>query len=121
MAGSHTNVTANTYDPYSITGFSELISLVQRKLVFVKISAPYQNSKSAPLYEDTRVIGQTIMVNGPDMVVFGSDWPHIASKEGNGAAGGRLNPQDFRIIDDAGLIKQTVEWAGSAEQVWCCL
>ncbi|KAL1597029.1 hypothetical protein SLS60_008611 [Paraconiothyrium brasiliense] len=40
MAGSRTNVTANTYDPYSITGFSELNSLVQRKLVFLKISAP---------------------------------------------------------------------------------
>jgi predicted TIM-barrel fold metal-dependent hydrolase len=94
-----------------------MIDLVQRKLLFVKISAPYQNSKLTPLYSDMRVVADTIMANGPDMVVYGSDWPHTASKEGNAAAGGRLSPQEFRKIDDAGIIEQTVEWAGSKQQV----
>lgn len=57
------------------------------------------------------------MLNGPEMVVYGSDWPHTASKEGNAAVGGRLSPQEFRKIDDAELIAQIVRWAGSEQQV----
>lgn len=117
MAGSRSNITANTFDPYTIPRVSEVISLIQRKLLFVKISAPYQNSKLSPLYEDMRVIGQKIMIDGPEMVVFGSDWPQTSSKEGNAAVGGRLNEQEFRKIDDAALIEQTIEWAGSEQQV----
>ncbi|OAL51423.1 amidohydrolase family protein [Pyrenochaeta sp. DS3sAY3a] len=117
MVGSRTGNYSDTIDPYTIEGFPELIKLIQQKHVFVKLSAPYQNSKLAPLYEDMRVVADVIMANGPDMVVFGSDWPHTASKEGNAAAGGRLSPQEFRKIDDAGLIAQTVRWAGSEQQV----
>lgn len=117
MVGSKTGNMSDTIDPYSIKGFPELIDLVQRKLVFVKISAPYQNSKMGPLYEDMRIVTETIMLNGPEMVVYGSDWPHTASKEGNAAAGGRLSPQEFRKIDDAELIAQIVRWAGSEQQV----
>ena len=76
MAGSKANITSDTIDPYTIEEFSELIDLMQRKLVFVKILAPYQNSKLAPLYEDMRVIADTIMLNGLEMVVYGLDWPH---------------------------------------------
>ncbi|KAF2629844.1 amidohydrolase family protein [Macroventuria anomochaeta] len=117
LVGSRTGNMSDTIDPYTIAGFPEMIDLVQRKLLFVKISAPYQNSKLTPLYDDMRVVADTIMANGPDMVVYGSDWPHTASKEGNAAVGGRLFPQDFRKIDDAGIIAQTVEWAGSKQQV----
>jgi predicted TIM-barrel fold metal-dependent hydrolase len=90
--------------------------LVQRKLLFVKLSAPYRNSKLEPLYEDMRVVAETIMINGPEMVVYGSDWPHTASREGNTAAGGTLSPQEFRKIDDDGLISQMIQWAGSEQQ-----
>jgi len=117
LVGSCTGNMSNTIDPYTITGFRELIDLVQCKLLFVKTSAPYQNSKLTPLYNDMRVVADTIMANGPDVVVYGSDWPHTASKEDNAAAGGRLSPQEFRKIDDAEFIAQTVEWAGSKQQV----
>lgn len=117
MVGSKTNRTSDTIDPYTITGFSEMIDLVRRRLLFVKISAPYQNSLKAPLYDDMRVVAQTIMLNGPEMVVYGSDWPHTASKEGNAAAGGRLSPQEFRKIDDQALLKETIEWAETPAQV----
>lgn len=47
MVGSKTGNMSDTIDPYSIEGFPELIDLVQHKLVFVKISAPYQNPRWA--------------------------------------------------------------------------
>ncbi|KAL4900393.1 hypothetical protein BDW74DRAFT_188243 [Aspergillus multicolor] len=114
--GSRTNNTRNTIDPFTIPGFSEVIDLVRNHHLFVKISAPYQNSKQEPLYSDMRVVAETLMINGPDMVVFGSDWPHTASKEGNGP-GGPLVPSDFRDIDDYGIRNQTLEWAGSQAQI----
>jgi predicted TIM-barrel fold metal-dependent hydrolase len=114
--GSKTNNTMNTLDPYQSKGFRELIDLVQRKLLFVKISAPYQNSKQDPLYEDMRVVAQTLINAGPDMVVYGSDWPHTASKEGNGP-GGPLVPSDYRVINDAALVEITKDWAGSEAQI----
>lgn len=116
MVGSRTNDPRNTVDPFTIPGFREVIDLVRNRHLFVKISAPYQNSKQEPLYSDLRVVAETLMLNGPEMVVFGSDWPHTSSKEGNGP-GGPLVPQDYRDIDDEAILKQTLEWAGSQAQV----
>lgn len=116
MVGSRTNDPRNTVDPFTIPGFREVIDLVRNRHLFVKISAPYQNSKQEPLYSDLRVVAETLMLNGPQMVVFGSDWPHTASKEGNGP-GGPLVPQDYRDIDDEAILNQTLQWAGSQAQV----
>ncbi|KAL3260928.1 hypothetical protein ABHI18_004200 [Aspergillus niger] len=116
MTGSRTGNPINTIDPFSILGFREVVDLMQRHHLFVKISAPYQNSRNEPLYSDLRVIAETLMLYGPDMVVFGSDWPHTASKEGN-EAGGRLVEQDFRDVDDRAILQQTLEWAGTQAQV----
>jgi predicted TIM-barrel fold metal-dependent hydrolase len=80
--GSKTNNTRNTVDPYRRTGFSEVIDLVQRKMLFVKISGPYLNSKLPPFYKDMHIVTQALMINGPDMVVYGSDWPHTSNEEG---------------------------------------
>ncbi|KAL4994464.1 hypothetical protein BDV10DRAFT_203799 [Aspergillus recurvatus] len=116
MVGSRTNNTRNTIDPFTISGFREVIDLLQNHHLFVKISAPYQNSKQDPLYNDMRTVAETLITSGPDMVVFGSDWPHTASKEGNGP-GGPLVPSDFRDIDDDAIKNQTLEWAGTQAQV----
>ncbi|KAL4914786.1 hypothetical protein BDW62DRAFT_204292 [Aspergillus aurantiobrunneus] len=114
--GSRTNEPRNTIDPFTIPGFPEVVDLVRNHHLFVKLSASYQNSKHEPMYSDMRVIAETLMIHGPDMVVFGSDWPHTSSKEGNGP-GGPLVPQDFRDIDDEAILQQTLAWAGSQAQV----
>jgi predicted TIM-barrel fold metal-dependent hydrolase len=115
--GSRTGNHTDTTDPYQKPGFKEVIDLVQRKLLWVKLSAPYQNSKDAPLYKDMNVIAQELLSHGPDMVVYGSDWPHTSSKEGNAAAGGRLFPQDYRVIDDAKILAQYQEWCKTSEHL----
>lgn len=117
QVGSKTNVSMNTFDPYQSPGFREVIDLIQRKLLFVKLSAPYQNSKQAPLYEDMRVTAEALIHAGPDMVVYASDWPHTSSKEGNAAAGGRLSPQNYRDINDAALVEVLKGWLGSDAQI----
>lgn len=114
--GSMTNNSLDTIDPYQNAGFSEVVDLVRRKLLFVKISAPYRDSKDEPLYEDLRVVAETLILNGPDMVTYGSDWPHVGSEEQN-PPGGRLEEQDFRVVDDVSIIKLTKAWAGSEAQV----
>jgi predicted TIM-barrel fold metal-dependent hydrolase len=108
--GSKTNVSMNTYDPYRTPGFRELIDLVRRKLMFVKISGLYRDSNQAPLYEDMRIVAETIMNAGPDMVVYASDWPHTP-------VGGGLQVQDFQDINDAALLEITKDWAGSQAQI----
>lgn len=50
------------------------------------------------------IVARELIDHGPDTVVYGSDWPHTASKESNAAAGGRLVPQDYRSVDDAGIL-----------------
>ncbi|KAH8770855.1 amidohydrolase family protein [Diaporthe sp. PMI_573] len=112
LVGSKTNVSMNTYDPYRTLGFRELIDLVQRKIMFVKISGPYRDSNQAPLYEDMRVVAETIINAGPDMVVYGSDWPHTPQTVGD-----RLQVQDFQDINDAALVEITKDWAGSDAQI----
>lgn len=118
QTGSKTNNTLNTLDPYRSKGFPEVIDLVRSKRLFVKLSAPYQNSKDAPLYEDMRVIAETLIANGPDMVVYGSDWPHTGSKEGNAVSGGRLKPQNYRNINDAALLEVLRDWLGDEKQFY---
>jgi predicted TIM-barrel fold metal-dependent hydrolase len=110
---SKTNNTRNTVDPYRTTGFLEVIDLVQRKMLFVKISGPYLNSKLPPLYKDMHIVTQALMINRPDMVVYGSDWPHPSNEEGNAAVGGRLNPADYKKIDDKTIASMYQEWAES--------
>lgn len=117
QAGSMTGNLLNTVDPYSLEGFSEAIDLVRRRLLFAKISAPYRNSKEAPLHPDMRVIAQTIMLNGPEMVVYGSDWPFTSSKQPGAPESQRLVPQDYREIDIAAITLITQEWCESSAQV----
>jgi predicted TIM-barrel fold metal-dependent hydrolase len=111
--GRKTNNTRNTVDPYRATGFPEVINLVQRKMLFVKTSGPYLNSKLPSSYEDMHIVTQALMINGPNMVVYGSDWPHTSNEEGNAAVGGRLNPADYKKIDDKTTVSMYQEWAES--------
>jgi hypothetical protein len=54
--GSTTNNTCNTIDLYRTTAFSEVISLIQQKLLLVKIFSICLKSKLAPFYKDMRAL-----------------------------------------------------------------
>ncbi|OAP56120.1 hypothetical protein AYL99_09299 [Fonsecaea erecta] len=113
---SASNQTSSTIDPYTIPGFTQVIDLVSRRLLFVKISAPYQNSKLYPYYQDLEAVARALIANGPDMVVWGSDWPHTISASSIDPAD-RMVPQNFRDVDDMAMILQTMQYASSKEQI----
>jgi predicted TIM-barrel fold metal-dependent hydrolase len=117
QVGSKTNNTRHTIGPYRTPTLPESIDLIQRNQLFVKISGPYLNSNLPPFYEDMRLVTHTLMVNGPDMVVYGSDWPHSSNKEGTAAVGGRLNHDDYKQIDDEAVIIIDEEWTEIEAQI----
>lgn len=115
LVGSQTGNKDDTEDPFRRPGFKELIDLVERGLLYVKLSAPYQDSNDGPRYGDMRTVAETIIRAGPDRVVYGSDWPHTSSKSGN-PNGNRLAPQDYRNVSDVAIVETIESFCGSEEQ-----
>lgn len=62
-------------DPYSVEGFSSLISLLRQGYTYVKISAPYRLSKD-PEMRDIQAIAKELMRVASNRLVFATDWPH---------------------------------------------
>lgn len=116
QVGSRTGDEALTLDPFRQQGFAPFLELLRNGQVYVKLSAPYRNSRSSPAYGDMRLLAQTFIGAGPDFVLFGSDWPHTTGREGNAASGGRLMPQHYRTVNDAGLLAVVRSWCGSETQ-----
>lgn len=63
------------FDPYSVKGFSSLVSLLRRGNVYVKISAPYRLSKD-PEMRDLEAIFNELVRTTSNRLVFATDWPH---------------------------------------------
>jgi predicted TIM-barrel fold metal-dependent hydrolase len=61
------------FDPYSISGFSSLIRMLQHGNTFVKFSAPYRMDLENHHLE---ALALEILRVQNDRVVFATDWPH---------------------------------------------
>ncbi|EXJ90276.1 hypothetical protein A1O1_03375 [Capronia coronata CBS 617.96] len=83
-------------DPYAITGFASLIDLLKKGDTWVKLSAPYRISHD-PEMRDLDAIGREFILQGPDRVVYASDWPHTR----------------FDNIDPVPFIEKCFEWCGN--------
>ncbi|KAF9885939.1 hypothetical protein FE257_012229 [Aspergillus nanangensis] len=66
---------ARSFDPYSLHGFSSLISLLRARDTYVKTSAPYRLSKDKEL-RDLEAMTREFLRAAPDRIVYGTDWPH---------------------------------------------
>ncbi|PTM39837.1 amidohydrolase family protein [Bosea sp. 124] len=63
--------------PVSHTGFVSLLSLLERGDVWVKLSAPYEVSRSGPPdYADVSVLARALADAAPERMVWASNWPH---------------------------------------------
>ncbi|KAL2002778.1 hypothetical protein VTN02DRAFT_5996 [Thermoascus thermophilus] len=62
-------------NPYSLPGFSSLVSLLRGGQTYVKLSAPYRLSKD-PQMRDLRALARELIRVAPDRLVFATDWPH---------------------------------------------
>ena len=78
-------------------GFTSLLSLLDSGKVWVKVSAPYETSKSGPPhYQDVSVLARTLVQAFPERCLWASNWPH---------PGRSPAPDDLAMLD---LLR---EWA----------
>ncbi|PYI07137.1 TIM barrel metal-dependent hydrolase [Aspergillus sclerotiicarbonarius CBS 121057] len=63
------------FDPYTLPGFSSLISLLRAGETYVKISAPYRLSKDEE-FRDLEAMAQEFLQTAPNRVIYATDWPH---------------------------------------------
>jgi D-galactarolactone isomerase len=77
--------------------FRCLLRFVETGRVWVKLSAPYELSKSgAPGYEDVGRLAKALVKAAPERMLWASNWPHPSVKEGP---------------DDADLLDLILDWA----------
>jgi D-galactarolactone isomerase len=59
--------------------FTALLRLVDKGNIYVKLSAPYEVSKSGPPgYVDVSILAQALIRHAPDRMLWASNWPHHA-------------------------------------------
>ncbi|MGH7770812.1 MAG: amidohydrolase family protein [Candidatus Binatia bacterium] len=79
--------------------FKSLLRLVDTGRCWVKLSAPYETSKTGgPKYEDVGRLAKALVKHAPERILWASNWPHPSA------------PKD-RIPDDADLLDLLLDWA----------
>ena len=63
--------------PTSHPAFATLLRLLGRENFWVKLSAPYETSRTgAPRYEDVSALARALAAAQPDRCLWASNWPH---------------------------------------------
>lgn len=79
--------------------FEALLRLVDTGRCWVKLSAPYETSRTgAPHYEDVSRLARALAKHAPERMLWASNWPHPSA------------PPDA-VPDDADLLDLLLEWA----------
>jgi D-galactarolactone isomerase len=85
--------------PPDHTAFKSLLRLVDTGRCWVKLSAPYETSKTgAPKYEDVARLAKGLVKHAPERMLWGSNWPHPSAPKDN-------------VPDDADLLDLLLDWA----------
>jgi 2-pyrone-4,6-dicarboxylate lactonase len=71
----HVPTSAGVNDP----GFQALRTLLADSDCWVKLSGAYRISVAGPPYTDTVPFAQALVAARPDRLLWGSDWPHVAT------------------------------------------
>jgi len=80
--------------------FEVLRRLLDGGNTWVKLSGIYMRSREgAPAYGDTFPLGEALVRQAPERLVWGSDWPHTTERPGS--------------VDDADLVDVLLAWCGS--------
>src|SRR3954462_356022 len=79
--------------------FRSLLNLVDTGRCWVKLSAPYETSKTgAPKYEDVSRLARALVKHAPERMMWASNWPHPSAR--------KPAPPD-----DADLLELLLDWA----------
>ncbi len=85
-------------------GFKSLLRLLDTGNVWVKVSAPYETSKTgAPHYEDVSQLARALVQIHPDRCLWASNWPH---------------PGRDPMPDDLAMLDLLSEWAPDSLIRW---
>ena len=85
--------------PLDHPAFGCLLGLLETGRVWVKLSAPYESSRSGPsAYEDVSALAQALVRAAPERMLWASNWPHPGHS-------------DPRVRDEALLLDLLIEWA----------
>ena len=88
-------------------GFDVLLDLVRAGRAYVKVSAPYRGSASAPDYADMTPLAKALIAANVSRIIWGTDWPHPDTTPGRPPA--EISP--LRQIDDGRVMNQLAVWA----------
>jgi D-galactarolactone isomerase len=62
--------------------FRSLLNLVETGRCWVKLSAPYETSKTgAPKYEDVSKLAKALVKKAPERMLWASNWPHPGNRQ----------------------------------------
>jgi D-galactarolactone isomerase len=87
----------------SSDAFRSLLRLVDTGRCWVKLSAPYETSKTgAPKYEDVGRLAKALVKHAPERMLWASNWPHPSAR--------KPAPPD-----DAALLELLADWAPQEE------
>ena len=91
-------------------GYTQLINLLAKKQIWVKLSGTYRFSELPEMDSYAR----EILRIAPTQVVWASDWPHTGGVVAN-PRGDRLALQEYRKINVPAFIAQCREWCNNDE------
>jgi 2-pyrone-4,6-dicarboxylate lactonase len=64
----------------SAPGFQSLLRLLRGGRVWVKLTSPYRISSQTLPHADTNEFAHALLDAAPGRIVWGTDWPHVATK-----------------------------------------
>ena len=87
--------------------FKSLLRLVDTGRCWVKLSAPYETSKTGPpKYDDVGVLAKALVKRAPERMLWASNWPHPSVRP--------------NVPDDLELLELLLDWApdeGTREKI----
>ena len=91
-------------------GFELLLDLVRAGHAYVKVSAPYRGSTSAPDFADMAPLAKALIAANVQRILWGTDWPHPDTAPGRQPT--EISP--LKQIDDGRVLNQFAQWAPDA-------
>jgi len=95
-------------------GYVEIMDLLRKKQIYVKLSGIYRFSGENMPGLDAYV--REIIRDARSQVVWASDWPHVGGPEMHKVESDRLKVQEYRKIDVPGFIRQCKDWCDGNEE-----
>lgn len=80
--------------------FRVMLDLVGKGRAWIKLSGAYLNTRQGPPYADASRIAQALVADASELLVWGSDWPHVTEAD---------KPDDAQLFDLLAV------WTGSEE------